>query len=216
MYNEPKINYYIEKVLNNNSYKDYEIIVVDGNESSTIDLIKDDSIIKTTSKKGRANQMNKGASLASNSILLFLHADTILPNNAFTSIKDALEDEKIVAGAFDLSFNSNKLMLKIIAKVASLRSRLTKLPYGDQAIFIKKESFFKVNGYEDIKLMEDVNLMQKLKKQNLPIKIVDDTVITSARKWEERGVIYTTLRNWILISLYFFGVNPNKLASFYK
>ena len=160
--------------------------------------------------------MNAGAKIASNDILLFLHADTLLPNNALKYINETLKEKEIVAGAFDLSFDSQKQTLKTIAKVASWRSRKTSLPYGDQAIFIRKDIFEKINGYEDIFLMEDVNLMQKLKKENYKIKIINHKVITSARKWENRGIIYTTLRNWILISLYFMGIHPNKLAKFYK
>ena len=160
--------------------------------------------------------MNAGAKIASSEILLFLHADTILPNHAFERIHETLKSNLIAGGAFDLSFDTNKIALKIIAKVASLRSRLTKLPYGDQAIFIKKEIFEKVNGYEDMLLMEDVNLMQKLKRQNYQIKILNQKIITSARKWENSGIVYTTVRNWILIGLYYCGVHPNKLAKFYK
>jgi hypothetical protein len=116
--------------------------------------------------------MNKGASLASSDILLFLHADTILPKNAFNEILNILSSKDIKAGAFDLSFNSNKNILKIIARVASWRSRITKIPYGDQAIFIKKDIFEKIGKYENIPLMEDVNLMQKLKKQNYKNKTI--------------------------------------------
>jgi len=170
--------------------------------------------IKISSKKGRANQMNEGAKVASSEILLFLHADTLLPNEACALITETLNDAD--AGAFDLSFDSNNLFLKTIAKVASWRSRLTKLPYGDQAIFIKKDVFHTLNGYEDLPLMEDVNLMQKLKKYNYKINILPQKVITSARKWENSGIIYITVRNWILISLYYCGVHPNKLAKYYK
>lgn len=160
--------------------------------------------------------MNKGASLASSDILLFLHADTILPKNAFNEILNILSSEDIKAGAFDLSFNSKKFILKIIAKIASLRSRITKIPYGDQAIFIKKEIFEEIGSYENIPLMEDVNLMQKIKKHNYKIKISKQKVITSSRKWDNSGIIYTTMRNWILISLYYLKVDPKKLTKFYN
>ena len=160
--------------------------------------------------------MNEGAKIASSDILLFLHADTILPNNALRYINKSFEDTNIKAGAFDLSFDTTNLALKTIAKVASWRSRFTKLPYGDQAIFIKKDSFEQINGYEDLLLMEDVHLMQKLKMHNHKIKILDAKVITSARKWQNSGIIYTTVRNWILVSLYYCGIHPNKLAKFYK
>lgn len=216
VFNEKNINLYLNKITQNNTLDDHEIIVVDGNKDTTVKLIENKNIKKIFSKKGRANQMNKGASIASYEILLFLHADTILPNNSFDEIRDILKQKEIKAGAFDLSFNSKNILLTLISKIASWRSRLTKLPYGDQAIFIKKEIFNKIGTYEDIPLMEDVNLMQKLKKENYKIKISNKKVITSSRKWDNSGIIYTTIRNWVLISLYFFGVHPKKLAKFYK
>ena len=100
--------------------------------------------------------------------------------------------------------------------MASWRSRKTRLPYGDQAIFIKKETFEKLRGYENIALMEDINLMQKLKRKKFKIKILKQKVTTSARKYEKNGLLYNVLRNWILLSLYFLGVSPNKIAKFYN
>jgi len=158
--------------------------------------------------------MNAGAKIATSEILLFLHADTLLPNKACDLIIEVLKDKD--AGAFDLSFDSDNIFLKTIAKVASWRSRITRLPYGDQAIFIKKDVFHTLNGYENLSLMEDVNLMQKLKKYNYKIQILPQKVLTSARKWENSGIIYTTVRNWILITLYYCGVSPSKLAKYYK
>ena len=209
-YHESNINTF----LNNLPTVD-EVIVVDGDGRSSLDLIENSYICKLSSKKGRANQMNEGAKYATSDILLFLHADTLLPHNALAQINEALREEGIVAGAFDLDFKTQKKSLKFIAKVASWRSRKTRLPYGDQAIFIKKEIFERVGGYENIALMEDVNLMQKLKKENLKIKILNQKVLTSPRKYEQNGIIFNVLRNWFLISLYFLGVNPNKLAKLY-
>ncbi len=160
--------------------------------------------------------MNEGARYATSEVLLFLHVDTVLPRDALLHVRETLSDKNIIAGAFDFDFDADKKGLKLIAKVASWRLRKTKLPYGDQAIFIKKEIFEEIGGYADIALMEDVNLMQKLKNKNYKIKIINQKVITSARKYEKNGIIYNMLRNWILIGLYFLGVNPDKLARFYK
>jgi len=160
--------------------------------------------------------MNEGANKATGDFLLFLHADTFLPKNAIALICETLSSHTISAGAFDLDFDTQDKKIKTIAKVASWRSRKTRLPYGDQAIFIKRKVFQRVKGYENFLLMEDVNLMQKLKKNHFEIKILDQKVITSARKWEENGLVKNTLRNWLLISLYFCGIHPNKLAKFYK
>ena len=160
--------------------------------------------------------MNVGAKHASCEVLLFLHVDTVLPQDALLHVREVLKQKDVVAGAFDLDFDTQKRSLKFIAKLASWRSRKTRLPYGDQAIFIKKEIFEKVGAYEDIALMEDLNLMQKLKKKRLKIKILNHKVITSARRYEENGIFFNLLKNWVLLGLYFVGVNPDKLAKFYK
>ena len=218
VYNEQNINFFIQNLINNGLLKNNELIIVDGNNGSTIKniTIKNHNNIKTyISEKGRANQMNEGVKKAQFDIVLFLHADTLLPINATNIITNTLQ-KNIVAGAFDLSFDSSSLLLAFIAKISSYRSRITRQPYGDQAIFIKKDIFNKIGGYSNISLMEDVNLMQKLKKQNYKIKISKEKVITSARKWEDKGILYTTLRNWILITLYYIGTNPNKLSKYYK
>ena len=160
--------------------------------------------------------MNAGARYANSQILLFLHADTLLPKDAPLHVEAAMREKNIKAGAFDFNFDTDKRFLKLIAKVASWRSRKTRLPYGDQAIFIKKEIFEKIGGYENIALMEDVNLMQKLKKRGLKIKILKQKVTTSARKYEKNGIFYNVMRNQILSMLYFFGVDADKLGKYYN
>lgn len=195
--------------------KDCEIIIVDGDDSSTLDLIQRTDAIKISSAKGRATQMNAGAKIAVGEYLLFLHADTLLPQNAATLVQKSLQCEDIVAGAFSFEFDSSSKVLKTIAKIANWRSRITKIPFGDQAIFIKKEIFEKIGGYEKIELMEDVALMRKLKREGLKIEILPQKVITSARKYEKNGIFYNVTRNWILLILYFLGTDPNKLARFY-
>ncbi|RLA74016.1 MAG: glycosyltransferase [Epsilonproteobacteria bacterium] len=213
VHNEKKTDIFLENILNNNTLKDYEIIVVDSN-NLTINQITNKNIVKISSKKGRATQMNEGAKVATSSILVFLHCDTILPDGAFELIYQTLDD-KIVAGAFDLSFDSDDKIITYIAKIASYRSRITRLPYGDQTIFIKKDIFFEVGGYTDMPLMEDVNLMQKLKKHNYKIKILRQKIITSSRKLEENGPIKNSIKNFFLVSLYYIGFDIYKLAKYY-
>lgn len=195
--------------------KDCEIIVVDGDDSSTLDLIQRTDVIKIASVKGRATQMNAGAKIAVGEYLLFLHADTVLPQNAAALVQKSLQCKNTVAGAFSFEFDSSSKVLRIIAKIANWRSRITKIPFGDQAIFIKKEIFEKIGGYEKIELMEDVALMRNLKREGLRIEILPQKVITSARKYEKNGIFYNVIRNWILLILYFLGTDPNKLARFY-
>lgn len=194
-----------------------EIIVCDGHpKRTTINKINDKNINCISSPMGRALQMNAGAENAFGDILLFLHCDTILPENGLNDILTAMKIKDIVAGAFNLSINKKGLHYRIIEKTASLRSRLTRIPYGDQAIFINRPYFFEIGQYKPISIMEDVALMQKIKKDNRKIIFLKTAVATSARRWEKEGLIYGTLRNWVLIILFLCGVSPDRLAAKYK
>lgn len=210
------INQSIENVYRTGSGFDIEIIVVDGDvHGSTIDAITNRRALRMTSPKGRGRQMNKGAAAARGEILLFLHADTELPTNAFESISALLIAGDYVGGAFDLGIKSDRLIYRIIEKVVAIRTRLTRVPYGDQAIFMRKAYFEKMNGFREIPLMEDVDLMRRLKEAGNKIIIIPHRVQTSPRRWESEGVLFCTARNWTLISLYLLGVNPEKLRRFY-
>jgi len=212
-----KINGLIAHLNGLDLEKSCEIIVVDGSqENDTLKAIHSNRVIKISSEKGRAKQMNAGASVAKGEILIFLHADTELSQNALKRINAFLNTKEYVGGAFDLGIKSDKIVFKVIAFMASLRSRLNGIPYGDQALFIRKEYFDKMGGYKDIPLMEDVELMRRVKRSGKKIKIFPDPTMTSPRRWEKEGVIYCTLRNYALQLLYFIGVSPQKLVGWYK
>ena len=211
------INDLIEWLNRLDSDKNSEIIVVDGDqEKDTLEAIYRNSVIKISSERGRAKQMNAGASIARGEILIFLHADTELPVRALKKIQSLLEQKEYVGGAFDLGIKSNKVIFRVIGTLSSWRSRLNKIPFGDQAIFIRREYFDRIGGYKEIPLMEDVELMRRIKKSRDKIWIFYDRVMTSPRRWEKEGVIYCTLRNWTLQGLYLLGISPHKLAIFYK
>lgn len=194
-----------------------QIIVVDADQNgSTINSITDNNILTVTCEKGRAGQMNKGAKLAAGDNLLFLHADTTLPPGALQKIIGVLDNPRYVAGAFNLAIDSNRVSLKLVAACASLRCHLTRIPYGDQAVFIRKDYFEKIGLFEEIELMEDFELMRRIKKRGDRIYIIPEKVITSARRWLNEGVFYTTLRNWFLVLLYRLGISPDKLKKFYR
>jgi rSAM/selenodomain-associated transferase 2 len=198
------------------SDKQREVIVVDGaREKDTLGAIDGNPVIKISSERGRATQMNAGASVARGEILIFLHADTELPFQALGKIHPLMEQSEYVGGAFDLGIKSNKFAFRVIAKLASWRSRLNRIPFGDQAIFIRREYFNKMGGYKEIPIMEDAELMRRIKKSGDKIWIFHERVMTSPRRWEEEGVIYCILRNWTLQVLYLLGVSPHKLATFY-
>lgn len=193
-----------------------EIIIVDGDSSgSTICEVKAKSVITLVSGKGRAKQMNAGARLAGGNVIMFLHADTVLPANAFVEIQKTMQCDEFVAGAFDLGIDNNNFVFKLIASAASLKHRLTHVPFGDQAIFIRREYFEAMGGYKEIPLMEDVDLMKRIKKKGWNIRIIPSKVLTSARKWEKEGVAYTVIRNWMIQILYLFGMSPERLVRYY-
>jgi rSAM/selenodomain-associated transferase 2 len=194
-----------------------EYIVVDGsNGGETLKKIKLTGVSKLISRRGRSLQMNMGASVARGEILLFLHADTRLPEGGLDHVASVMRNTPYVGGAFDLQIASKKPLLRLIEKTASIRSRITRIPYGDQAIFIRRSFFQNLGGFKEIPIMEDVNIMRRIKKMKRPIYIIRKRVRTSPRRWEQEGIIYTTLRNWSLMSLYCMGMKPEKLARFYK
>lgn len=214
---QTQINAVIENLRAQDFDRDYEIIIVDADpKGGTIEIISDHNVICLTSERGRGRQMNTGAAVARGDILLFLHADTKLPVGAFKNIQDVLENQEYVGGAFDLSIDSDRLFLKYISARASLRSRLNRIPYGDQAIFVRKCYFDEIGAFKKIPLMEDVDLMRRIKKNGGRIHIFRDKVVTSARRWEAEGALYTTLRNRIVVILYYLGVSPYTLAKLYK
>jgi rSAM/selenodomain-associated transferase 2 len=194
----------------------YETIVVDGDSSGgTIAHISDSSVITLTAHRGRALQMNAGAARACGDILLFLHADTLLPQKAFSQIITALSNSSFIGGAFDLKIQNNRWIFRAIGRAASWKHRLTRVPYGDQAIFILRAIFENIGGYAEIPLMEDVELMKRVKRQGRRIIILPEAVTTSSRKWETDGVFYTIIRNWIIQVLYLFGMPTQRLIKYY-
>jgi rSAM/selenodomain-associated transferase 2 len=195
----------------------HEIIIVDGSQDrETLAAVHDPDIKAVPSAPGRSRQMNHGASVAQSDILLFVHVDTRLPVHAPDLIFQALTEEKIVGGAFSLGIDSNDPFLRLIACVANLRTRWTRVPYGDQAIFMRTEYFQKIGMFPDIPLMEDLELMHRVKRRGWRIVILPQRVLTSPRRWLQEGKLVCTLRNWGLRILYHCGVPAEKLAGFYK
>ncbi|MDD9302012.1 MAG: TIGR04283 family arsenosugar biosynthesis glycosyltransferase [Desulfobacter sp.] len=205
----------------------FEILVVDGEKkASTLSFLRtapeahhwmpDPGIRMIASARGRGIQMNAGARAATGDLFLFLHADT-RPSQAGMDqmIFGRQTSGPLFCGAFDLAIDSPKPVFRIIERTASLRSRLTRIPYGDQGIFISKDLFNRVGGFPDLPLMEDVGLMAAVKKKRIPPFFPGQTILTSARRWETRGIISTTLKNWGFIFLYAMGVSPWKLEKWY-
>jgi rSAM/selenodomain-associated transferase 2 len=211
------INEEIRHLLEMRSSLMREIIVVDGDShGNTIKTITNKDVTTAISEQGRARQMNLGAARASGEVLLFLHVDTLLPGDAFARVIAALADDRSVAGAFELGVASEKRVFRITEKYVALRTRVTRVPFGDQAIFIRKDYFERIGGYKEVPLMEDVELMKRIKKRGDGIVIIPERVMTSARRWGKNGILFCTLRNWALQLSYALGVPPERLARWYK
>ncbi len=196
---------------------DHEIIVVDGSfQAESIKAIQVPGIRTVHSAPGRGAQMNAGAGAATGSILVFVHADTLLPANAPELILNCLGDINISAGAFSLGIDSDRASLKLVAMAANLRTRWTRVPYGDQAIFTSRDYFFRVGGFREIPLMEELEFMTRIRKRKDDILILPQKALTSSRRWNKEGVFRCTLRNWFLRVLYHFGVPAETLKRFYR
>jgi len=165
------------------------------------------------SPRGRARQMNCGAAGAQADVLLFLHADTRLPDNAVNLIMQAVADG-YHWGRFDVSFDNPQPIFRLIAFMMNRRSRLTGIATGDQALFITRQAFQAVAGFPDIALMEDIAISTRLKKLGRPC-CIDAKVVTSARRWQQQGIFTTILLMWRLRLRYFFGADPIDLAARY-
>jgi len=201
-----------------------EIIVVDGGSNdNTISIVTDfighhDSVngcrlALLRSVAGRALQMNKGANQATSQTLLFLHADTILPDNTAAMVHKALSGGRLW-GRFDVRLDSEQPIFRLIECMMNLRSAWTGIVTGDQAIFIDRGLFQRKGGFADIVLMEDIEFSRRLKRDSWPVRL-KAPALTSARRWQHRGILRTMMLMWWLRLLYWFGVKPDRLVKRY-
>ena len=193
----------------------HESIVVDGgSDDRTAEICASFGVRVLASDRGRGRQMNAGAARATGDVLLFLHADTRLPHSAFRDIAAALENPQYVGGRFDLELDGKHWMLPVIGALINCRSRATGVGTGDQAMFVRRETFMRLGGYPEIALMEDIALCRSLKRQG-QLASLRSRVVTSARRWEREGVWRTICKMWLLKLCYFAGVAPARLKPFY-
>jgi rSAM/selenodomain-associated transferase 2 len=193
----------------------HEVIVVDGRSSDkTAALSRGAADRVVAAARGRASQMNAGAALAQDEVLLFLHADTRLPENADARILQGLAASGRAWGRFDVRIEGKSRLLPVIAFFMNLRSRATGIATGDQAIFVRRDAFWRIGGYPPLELMEDIALSRLLARVSRPLCLADKAV-TSGRRWERHGVLRTVLLMWWLRLAFFFGATPASLARLY-
>ncbi len=191
-----------------------EVIVVDGGSTDGTAEAALRYIPKVYSTSpGRARQMNLGAAAASGEVLLFLHADSRIGGAALKGIPAALSDGGCVGGAFTLRIDSPRRLLHLVAWGARVRARLG-LPYGDAGLFVRSDLFRRIGGYRNLPLMEDVDLVRRLRAEGR-VRILPDTIHTSPRRWEEEGTFRVTLRNLLFLILFLFGIPPRFFARHY-
>jgi rSAM/selenodomain-associated transferase 2 len=193
-----------------------EVVVVDGGSADgTGERARGHPGVRVIDgERGRARQMNAGARAARGDAILFLHADSVLPDGAASAIARALAAPGVVGGRFDVRFSSPRWPFRMIAALMNARSRWSGIATGDQGIFVSRAAFDALGGYPDIPLMEDIELTRRLKRLGA-IACLAPRITTSSRKWEREGILRTILLMWTLRFLYFCGADPARLHRWY-
>lgn len=192
-----------------------EVIVVDGgSHDDTFHRAQAHASVVLAAPRGRARQMNAGAAKAQGDVLMFLHADTQLPPQASRLVLDAVATNA-VWGRFDVRIVGSAWMLRVVAALMNVRSRLSGIATGDQTLFVRRDAFERIGGFPDQPLMEDIELSKRLRQVARPA-CLRAQVSTSGRRWESRGVWRTVWLMWCLRWRYWRGEAPEKLAKAYR
>jgi rSAM/selenodomain-associated transferase 2 len=192
-----------------------QVIVADGgSRDGTVARCEGAADVVITSPRGRAPQMNAGVRAATGDALLFLHADTSLPHDALALVAASLA--RRAWGRFDVRIDGRSRWLPVVAGLMNIRSRLTSIATGDQALFMRRDAFDAVGGFPDQALMEDIEMSKRLRRRFGAPACVRAKVITSGRRWDERGAWRTIVLMWRLRWLYWRGVSADRLAAAYR
>ena len=193
-----------------------EVIVVDGGSTDgTMEVARPHADVVIPAAPGRARQQNAGARVAAGDVLLFLHADTRLPEDADRLVARGMAETGRAWGRFDVRLTGRAPMLRVVERMIGWRSRATGIATGDQAIFVRADVFRAVGGFPEIPLMEDVALSRVLRRVTRPL-CLRAAVTTSSRRWESRGIGRTILLMWALRAAYALGADPARLADRYR
>jgi rSAM/selenodomain-associated transferase 2 len=205
----------VQSALKNSGGLEVEVIVADGTSADeTARIAQKTGALVVSTEASRGLQMNHGATRASGDILIFLHADTRLPANWARAVVEALKKPGISGGAFSLSIDDAGWRLRVVERLSLFRARYLGLIYGDQAIFTTRETFNEIGGFKNLPLFEELDYVMKLRRKGRVI-VLTDSVVTSARRWVNSGIVSNTLRNWFLLCLYKLGFNPRSLYRWY-
>ncbi len=203
-----------EAVQSARSLGDCEIIVVDGgSRDRTADLAREADLVLTTTP-GRAVQQNAGAAASRGEVLLFLHSDCRLQPGSLEALETVFENHRCVGGCFRQRIDSAGWKYRLLEQGNAARAQILKWAYGDQGIFVRRSVFERLGGFPELRLMEDLYFMKRLKREGR-IALVDPPIQISARRWQKKGIFRQTLRNWSLITLAHCGLSPDRLARFY-
>jgi rSAM/selenodomain-associated transferase 2 len=193
----------------------HQLIVIDGGSiDGTAERAQDLVDTCERSAAGRSRQMNEGARHATGELLLFLHADTQLPEEADERLLQALASQSGRWGWFDVKLSNPRMIFRLVARMMNWRSRLTSVSTGDQALFVERSLFEDIGGFPQLELMEDIAISKLLRRIGRPVR-PKGFVITSSRRWEEHGLLTTIWLMWKLRFLYFIGVQPQRLREMY-
>lgn len=192
-----------------------QVVLVDGGSiDATTTLLAASGLPWITAPRGRASQMNAGAAASTGGILMFVHADTVLPRDALSSVRRAVRSGA-VGGAFDVKLDAGGPVFRLVGRMISLRSRVTGVATGDQALFVTRAAFDQLGGFADMPLFEDIDFSRRLRRMGTVARLRRE-VTTSARRWQRRGTMRTILWMWALRASYYAGVDPAWLARHYR
>lgn len=192
----------------------HELIVVDGGSTDASVKIAENYGKVIISERGRAKQLNAGAAAATGDILIFLHADIWLEPGALISVATAISSG-YVGGGFRQKIDGKRVLYRLIEIAGDFRGKYLKVFYGDSGIFLARTNFQKIGGFPDIPILEEMEFSKGLRRLG-KTTLLTPYIHISARRWEARGIVRTTLNNWLITLLYFLGVSPEKLARLYS